>query len=1023
MANMGEATKVEFSRWLGLVDEDDPTNLPMGCAALAQNCRFNLTEVETRWGLQTAIQGKNQSPITGLLGCAYTPEAATQAYFQAILLYDYSGALQIENPTGTGRTTGITGPLVTLPAQSHMIGTQAYNCAWMGFSNLLTPTSFPSVYDLFTKKLYPYGMKPVGFGWYAGAQVLAGECVTSSQLQSGVTVAIGNGHLYICIQAGTCGQNQPIWPLLEGGTVNDGTAIWKEQTPVLANAIPAPGVPVLALAGAGFIAAGLDVYIVITLLNNQGESLPGLSAKITTIAASTTVNITIPTLASMAGWIRGLPAQYVPTSANVYFASVATGDAPPQLSTYTNAPGNPWMLGAVASITSVTPTAISPPTTNSARITGGQLPTPDVEPIIARAAGGGTFPAGRDVYILQTYLNSAGETLPGPANSIVDTLLDDAIVVTTQFPQGYALTGINLYECDVPTGTTFDGNAFPQFQDFALIGTYGTGATVTVTASVVGAPPPIVNTTGTAGNVAQDTTQGGPNGTQGYRWGIICYEDMLDSFSGMTSAAAFKCIVDENGWELSVFNLPTGPNYIQNVILNLSVADGLSVGPFFYIPESVVSDTISMTSTMFPNGTSSATINFTDEFLANPETDNTDRLRVIQPQQCIDIYYSPSTDRIFQSGVPGFYSGHWVSLAADPESYYGDTSIITVGTDDGERAWCVREFQGVLYSLRERSGFELSPATGDPSTWVVTNRWTKTGPCGPRAVDVCGQFMVFVHSSGIYKYESSAPELVSKELPRWWNTINWAAQQTIWCAIDVEQHEVKMGFPVGSSTVPNVVLTLNYEEGWNNPLLFSRYSGKEITIEQCRKYSVDSIQGFVGARLYRTITGEPIPDEGPVGTTEESARQYLSQFLVASSGPDGTVQAITPGVYNDNGAGIDCQYESVAAQEMMTLCKLQGINMNARGNGSLFVSFIAGAKRITDWTSGDPVQSWLINLRPFQLELNPMRGLSRNTPSRLSERWRARYTNGAIPDAWFSLKYACVFVSQMFQARTAGENP
>ena len=119
--------------------------------------------------------------------------------------------------------------------------------------------------------------------------------------------------------------------------------------------------------------------------------------------------------------------------------------------------------------------------------------------------------------------------------------------------------------------------------------------------------------------------------------------------------------------------------------------------------ESVVSDTISMTSTMFPNGTSSATINFTDEFLANPETDNTDRLRVIQPQQCIDIYYSPSTDRIFQSGVPGFYSGHWVSLAADPESYYGDTSIITVGTDDGERAWCVREFQGVLYSLRERS--------------------------------------------------------------------------------------------------------------------------------------------------------------------------------------------------------------------------------------------------------------------------------------------------------------------------------
>jgi hypothetical protein len=113
----------------------------------------------------------------------------------------------------------------------------------------------------------------------------------------------------------------------------------------------------------------------------------------------------------------------------------------------------------------------------------------------------------------------------------------------------------------------------------------------------------------------------------------------------------------------------------------------------------------------------------------------------------------------------------------------------------------------------------------------------------------------------------------------------------------------------------------------------------------------------------------------------------------------------------------------VAAAEMMTLCKLQGINMNARGNGSLFVSFIAGARRITDWTPGEPQPSWLVNLRPFQLELNPTKGLSRNTPSRLSERWRARYTNGAVADAWFSMKYSCVFVSQMFQARTAGENP
>jgi len=630
------------------------------------------------------------------------------------------------------------------------------------------------------------------------------------------------------------------------------------------------------------------------------------------------------------------------------------------------------------------------------------------------------------VYVLETYLNAIGETTPGPANSVVDTQANDAVQVTVQFPIGYAVTSINLYECDVPTGTVFDGSTFPPFANFAKVGNFMNGASVSITASATGPPPPTVNTTGPGGNIAQDTATGGPNGTQGLRWAIVAYQDMFDTISGITQAAAFSYDVDENGWELELFNLPTGPNYIQNVIVGFTVADGLSAGPYGYIPRSMISDGIPITATIYPNGTSSAVVNFTDEYLvgiiASAATNITDRLRVIQPQQCVDLYYSESTNRLFQSGVPGFYTSHWVSLAADPESYYGDTSLLTVGADDGERAWCVREYRGTLYSLRERSGFEVTPSTADPSTWVPTKRWQKVGPCGPRAIDVCGNFMIFVHSSGIYKYEDAYPELVSKELPRWWNTINWKAGQYIWCAIDVEQHEIRMGFPVGASMVPNVVLTLNYEEGWAQPLLFSRYSGKEITIEACRKYSVDDIEGFLGGRYYRAIPGQPDPVEGPVDTTEEVERQYISQFLIASSGPDGTVQAITPGVYNDNGAGIDCQYETVAAQQAMTLCKLAGINLNARGNGSLFVSFIPGANRVTDWEgAGDP--PWLVKLRPFQLDLNPTVGLSRNAPSRLSERWRIRFTNGAIPDAWLSIKYACLFISPMFGGREAQENP
>lgn len=995
----------------------------MGCAALAQNCRFTLTEVETRFGIQTAIQGLNQSPITGLLGTAYTPESAAQAYFQAILLFDFSGSLQIENPTGTGKTSAITGPLVTLPAQSHMIGTQAYNRAWMSYSNLLTPTSFPSVYDLFSKKLYPYGMKPLGFGWYAGAQVLVGECVTPSQIINGSTKAIGNGHLYICTVAGITGANQPTWPLTEGATIADGGVTWKEQTPVMANRLPSPGAPTLTrVPGGGGLAAGRDIYIEITLVNSQGESIASLASTVINTVLNDSISVAIPAVGSLPGWVQGLPSQYLPTGARVYIANVANGAGAPYSTLYHQLAGGPFPLGSTASVTGIT-SGSNPPTVNSARITGGELPTPVVSPVITRSSGGGSFAAHRDVYVLQTYTNAAGETLPGPANSIVDTQSSDAVVVDILWLQGYALTGVNIYECDVPTGTTFGGSQFPPFAQFALASSgLVSGQVVTITGAAMGAAPPTVNTTGTAGNIAQDTSTGGANDTQGFRYMALAYQDMFNTVSGIVQAAVSSYVVDENGWELSLFNLPTGPSYIKNLIASFTVADGTSAGAFFYIPPpSSISDGVMITTTVFANGTSTATVNFTEEFLTGA-SDITNRLRVIQPQQCVDIYYAPSVDRIFQTGVPGTYSGHWVSLAADPESYYGDTSLVSVGTNDGERAWCVREYRGTLYSLRERSGFEISPSTGDPSTWSVTRRWSKTGPCGPRAIDVTGEFMVFIHSSGIYKYENDYPELVSKELPRWWNTINWKAQQTIWCAIDVEQHEVRMGFPVGGSYVPNVTLTLNYEEGWNNPLMFSRYGSKEITIEQARKYSVDSIAGFVGGRFYRSITGQPDPVEGPVDTEEQVERQYISQFLIASSGPDGTVQAITPGVYNDNGAGIDCQYEGIATQQMMSLSKLNGININARGNGSLFTYFIAGANRLTDWRPGNPVPSWLVQLRPFQLELNPTKGLSRNTPSRLNERWRPGFSNGAIKDAWFSIKYATVFVSPMFQGRTSGEN-
>ena len=397
----------------------------------------------------------------------------------------------------------------------------------------------------------------------------------------------------------------------------------------------------------------------------------------------------------------------------------------------------------------------------------------------------------------------------------------------------------------------------------------------------------------------------------------------------------------------------------------------------------------------------------------------TDRLRVIQPPQAVDVYYSPSIDRVVLTGVNGYASGHYISLAADSESYYGDTRPIQVANGNGQRCICAREYLGQLYSLKERSGFTISPTATDPSTWSVQQRWEGVGPCGPRAVAVTNEFLLFVHRSGVYLYTPGTPqpELITKELPNlpgcFWSTINWDAEQTVWCCVDEENKEIRIGLPVGTSTTPNVCLTLNYQEGLDGPIHFSQYIGKEIAMGAARKWSVDDIAGNCGVRMERTL---PM-NASPFGS------QRQSQILIASSSPDGTVQAISPGVYNDNGQGIDCQYETVCDAGNMAVSMLGGISANALGVGLMDVSVMVARSFVT--SSGQPgsapYETREIKLQPFKLTPENWRGYSGGGRGQ-NERFRARFTNGKRPDNWFAIKYANLFSRPIFSGRTAGGN-
>ena len=1164
MANFSGTPSV-ISRFLGYMDQDDETNIPAGLSALVKNCCFDsLTSIRTRDGINTTMEGVNQSPITGLIGGLYTPETAMQDFLQLPIIFDMAGALQYENPVGSAHMVPFDyNATFTPPENAHMIAVQTYNRVYAAFSNLNKPLSGMAVIDPLTKNVWPYGMKPFGWTWTANTPVLVGEVCTP-------TTPGGNGHTYLCIQAGTTGANEPLpWPTNEEGHNPDGTAIWKEYTAVMANRLSAPPSPALVLAsGAGAFTPADDVYFVITLVNSMGESLPSAPAFLNpSVDGSIYVIIPTLTIGSLPGWMQELGPSYIPTGANVYSAVVAHGNLAPSISSYERVNGAPVPLGTNYDV-SAAGTGSAPPTFCSARVTPGQLPTPDTEVQIQRIPAGstvappnapglslvngggtiplgstlwvvltllnaagettagasgnitttaanqgvqldlaanygptvtgvnayiavfasgqaptdpiiyhlyntggpyalgttpvvannvltgntppvnntatlpnGTFAAGRDVYVAQTYTNASGETTLGPLNAIINTGADDSVLVTVAVPQDdnnnnlYDIASVGIYEADVATGAPA-----PPSTAFSLVGYYqptsATNVQPFILGTATGPNPPTVNGTGPGGAIVADTATGGINGTQGYRYAAILYMNKNYTVSGFTAASIIQYDVDEDGWELGIFKVATGPAYVLGRAVAFSVADGSNDGPFWWIgnvnlqipsknfvyPQTFLSDTVNQGSTFFlDNTTTNGTFNFTDEYL-DVSNNVTDRLQVIWPNQAVHVTYCPSVDRIFQTGVPGYYSGWWVSLAGDPESYYADLSYISVGSDDGERAWGVCEYRGTVYGLRERSGMTLGANPNNPQAWTATKRWSERGPCGPRAFDACGDFIIFVHRSGIFRYTETTPELVTKEIPYFWKTINWLAAATICCKIDQEKHEVHILVPVGNSTVPNQEVVLNYLEGWEQPVHFSTFSQKEIAVAEVRKFSINDVAAFVCCRIERSIpvpAGQP--PMGQVGIPFLDSSYYTSQFAYGSSAADGTVQAVTPGTFSDNGAGIDSIYETVAPETTMALSKIEGFTLNARGNGTLYPYFIAGRTVVTGQNELGPIHGTVIPCRPIDLEIMENEGLSRMVPSKVSERWRMRFTNGKVPGAFFMLKWLAIYTIPLYQARSESE--
>lgn len=626
--------------------------------------------------------------------------------------------------------------------------------------------------------------------------------------------------------------------------------------------------------------------------------------------------------------------------------------------------------------------------------------------------GAGGYAAGRDVYCAATLVNNQGETnviLPA-VPSITNTLLNDQL--NTKLAGtirawlaglgGVAPTGWNLYVADVATGA-----AAPVAAAYHKIAggpfSLALNTQVNVNATGAGAAPPTANT-------ATITLAG--NVDAGPRWAGVLYLNRNGYISGYGPAAVVQNNIDIANFQLFFLNVAKGPPNTAARIIFITVAGGTSAGPFAYIPSADSLNGIPISATVInDNTTTTGTFNFVDTFLdelLSTTANVTNFFDKLQVPALRSVYYSKTLDRMIY--LPYIApSGAYISPKRDPETVLGSTGLFQCAETDGQNLMAIIDYNGIIIGLKEESGHEISPDASNPSNWDSVKRWDGKGPCGLRAWAMGTYFFVFVHRSGVYAYFGDKPERITKEIPKTWKRVNWAAAATIWAAIDEDTHEIKIGVPLDRATVPSHTLSCNFEESRNldPPVHSTIYSrGKFISSAAARKWSIDDIPANQGARIKRTVLNPP---------AQFDAATIQSQFWYASSFDSG-VNAMTPDIYTDNGNLIPWVNETACPGDALKLGRLGGAQALMTGQGSVGITVLAASVKST--------QEGGVNNRQTEIRLKDAilsPGMTTDYKSGakgVNERFRLRFsTVGKAPGTWGRVMSATIYTNPLFQAR------
>jgi len=260
---------------------------------------------------------------------------------------------------------------------------------------------------------------------------------------------------------------------------------------------------------------------------------------------------------------------------------------------------------------------------------------------------------------------------------------------------------------------------------------------------------------------------------------------------------------------------------------------------------------------------------------------------------------------IFPTAQPYNTSLVRASLDEDPESYDGVTGFLSVDENDGQTVRAAFLLRERLYFVKDRSmHVTQDDGVNEPASWTINEVSNAVGTPSVRGVDVGEDWAVIAGRAGVYLFDGGEPVKISQEIQPLWDTINWAAGQTLWVRVDTRNKRILCGVPTGTATAPNLVLMLDYrglssasEIASLGSVLFSTLSGKLYAVGRSRKWCPWYITANSCALVERS---------------DGTAQVFLGNGSGSgSAGPltiNGKIYQLSDTQFSDDGAAINSYY-------------------------------------------------------------------------------------------------------------------